>query len=193
MNIGDCLRDWSGGRLVSTKHRVVLPPGEHLTGDLTGPRTHLTGDLTGPRGHLTGDLTGPRGQLTGDSTGDLTWLDSTEHRVGVVLPAREEQHTPTNPTNSQRLSLAYFVTPNHDTLLHPFPIPPHPVGLDHMQVEPSDLVKSSDAIASMSVSSSPVASSVSPVGSVPTSPQGVILTYGQWRKRRISSVIKVGR
>ena len=171
MNIGDCLRDWSSGRLVSTKHRVLLPPGDHLT----GPRRHLTGDLTG---NLTGNLTG---------------LDSTEHLVGIVLPAGEEQHTPTNPTNSQRLSLAYFVTPNHDTLLHPFPTPPHPAQLNPKGIQPSDTVKSSDAIASMSVSSSPVASSVSPVGSVPTSPQGVILTYGQWRKRRISSVIKVGR
>ena len=179
VNIGDCLRDWSGGRLVSTKHRVVLPAGEHLT----GPRGHMTG----PRTHLTGDL-------TGNVTGGLTGLDSTEHRVGVVLPAREGQHTPISPMNSQRLSLAYFVTPNHDTLLHPFPTPPHPVGLDTLkQIQPSDTVKSSDAIASMSVSSSPVASSVSHIGSVPSTPHGVILTYDQWRKRRISSVIKVGR
>lgn len=162
VNIGDCLRDWSGGRLVSTKHRVVLPV------EVAEPHTN--------------------------KPSDTVRVDSGQATTNTAV---------NNVDSSQRLSLAYFVTPNHNTPLHPFPTPPPPPS----PLDP--LTPGQDTGNTGTVSASPVSAAVvSPVlqgtvcassspAAVPAAvavavPQGVVLTYDQWRKRCIS-VIKVGR
>ena len=165
VNIGDCLRDWSGGRLVSTKHRVVLPVVQN-----TG--------ATNERG------------------------------CSLQSPDRAHSIDPVNNTDtarvvgSQRLSLAYFVAPNHDTLLHPFPTPPHPLLLEPGQI--NGTVNSNDQVQNAgttrekengcSLQNGDTANPVDPASlPVPVCvPPGVqvLLTFAQWRKRRIATAMK---
>ena len=164
VNIGDCLRDWSGGRLVSTKHRVVLPVVQN-----TG--------ATNERG------------CSVQNAGKVHSIDAVQH---------------TDTVGSQRLSLAYFVTPNHDTLLHPFPAPPQPLLIESGQI--NGTVNSNDQVQNAgttrvkengcSLQNGDTANPIDPVSGpdpvsvcVPPEVQA-LLTFAQWRKRRIATAMK---